>query len=86
MFIAGVSNITEPPVNDIWTIKGEEHMLKEWVKEDSDYFNMVDMIHFHCLQIEDFLDAILNDKEPLVTGEDGRKNGRAVHSDLPFHR
>jgi len=74
MFIAGVTSITEPPVNDLWTVPGEEGMLEVWQKEDSDFFNSVDfMQHHHDRQVEDFLRAVLNDTRPLITGEDGRK-------------
>jgi predicted dehydrogenase len=73
MFIAGVSGITEPPVNDLWTVKGEEGLLKQWQAEDSDYFDSVDIVHFHFLQIKNFIEAINNNSEPLVTGLDGRK-------------
>ena len=27
-FVAGVTEVVEPPINDIWTIPGEEHLLK----------------------------------------------------------
>ena len=30
------------------------------------------MTHYHALQIEDFLRAIIEDRPPLVTGDDGR--------------
>ncbi len=30
MFIAGMSKIEEPPLNDLWTVKGEEDMLEIW--------------------------------------------------------
>jgi len=33
MFIAGMSNILEPPVNDLWSVPGEEDMLDDWVKK-----------------------------------------------------
>ncbi|MCK4345492.1 MAG: hypothetical protein KAX05_09425, partial [Bacteroidales bacterium] len=73
MFIAGVSNIQEPPVNDIWSVPGEEKMLKNWIKEDSDLFEKINpMEYFLQLQIEDFLNAILEERKPLVTGEEGR--------------
>jgi predicted dehydrogenase len=73
MFIAGMTSILEPPVNDLWTVPGEEHLLKEWVQEDSDYFNSVDSANwFHQLQFEDFIDAILEGRKPMVTGEEGR--------------
>jgi UDP-N-acetyl-2-amino-2-deoxyglucuronate dehydrogenase len=74
MFIAGRSGIAEPPVNDLWTIPGEEHMLKEWIKEDTVTFNSCDpTVFFMKCQIEDFIKAIATDTEPFVTGEFGRK-------------
>lgn len=74
MFVAGMSSVLEPPVNDLWTIPGEEKLLKQWVKKDSDFFNSIDPTIFYMeRQIEDFLDALENNNEPLVTGEDGRR-------------
>ena len=74
MFIAGMSNILEPPVNDLWTIPGEENLLEKYVREDSDFFLSLKnpMEYFHERQIEDFLQAVLGGRKPLVTGEDGR--------------
>jgi UDP-N-acetyl-2-amino-2-deoxyglucuronate dehydrogenase len=74
MFIAGKTGVAEPPVNDLWTIPGEEELLKKWIKEDTDTFNNCDStISYIQYQIEDFLNAIDNNREPLVTGEDGRR-------------
>jgi UDP-N-acetyl-2-amino-2-deoxyglucuronate dehydrogenase len=74
MFIAGRSGISEPPVNDLWTISGEEHKLKQWVIEDTEVFNNSDAtVKYIQLQIEDYLRAIENDTEPSVTAIDGRK-------------
>lgn len=73
MFIAGVSGITEPPVNDLWTIKGEEKLLDQWKDEDSAYFDSLDITHFHFMQIESFVESIKSNSEPLVSGVDGRK-------------
>ncbi len=74
MFIAGVSGITEPPVNDIWTIQGEESFLEKWRKEDTDFFGTINpMDYFHERQIENFLRSVINGKKPLVDGEEGRK-------------
>jgi hypothetical protein len=28
IFIAGISAITEPPINDLWTVPGEQELLK----------------------------------------------------------
>lgn len=74
MFIAGMSNILEPPVNDIWSVPGEEKLLDKWKAEDSAHFNSIDPTVFYMeRQIEDFLLAIHENRQPLVTGEDGRK-------------
>jgi UDP-N-acetyl-2-amino-2-deoxyglucuronate dehydrogenase len=74
MFIAGRTGVAEPPVNDIWTIPGEEEMLKEWIREDTETFNNCDpTIRYIQLQIEDFLKALEENRDPLVTGEAGRR-------------
>lgn len=74
MFIAGMSSIAEPPLNDLWTVPGEEKMLAEWNRADAEIFNSTDpMVHYMQCQIEDYLDALGNDREPLVTGADGRR-------------
>jgi UDP-N-acetyl-2-amino-2-deoxyglucuronate dehydrogenase len=74
MFIAGMSKIAEPPITDIWTIPGEEHLKAQWQKEDTDFFASIDPIaHYHELQIRDFLQAIQSHHPPLITGEDGRR-------------
>jgi len=74
MFIAGVPGYIEPPLNDIWTIDGEEKLLEKWKDADSAHFNSIDpMVYYMERQIEDFLQAIENNTEPLVTGKDGRR-------------
>jgi UDP-N-acetyl-2-amino-2-deoxyglucuronate dehydrogenase len=74
MFVAGMSSVLEPPVNDLWTVPGEKQFLEEWKKEDTIFFNSVDPTVFYMeKQIRDFLDALENEREPLVTGEDGRR-------------
>ncbi|MDX9945783.1 MAG: Gfo/Idh/MocA family oxidoreductase [Bacteroidales bacterium] len=74
MFIAGRSGVAEPPVNDLWTVPGEENMLAQWIKEDTEIFNKYDpTVYYMQCQIEDFLKAIVNDTEPMVTGDAGRK-------------
>ena len=73
-FIAGVSSIAEPPLNDLWTIPGEEGLLADFQAEDRARFAAVDATaHYHALQIRDFLRACLEGRPPLVTGEDGRE-------------
>jgi predicted dehydrogenase len=74
MFIAGMSKIEEPPVNDIWTVPGEGDLLKRWQKEDTDQFQRIDAVqYYHHLQLEDFLRSILDDKPPMIPGDEGRK-------------
>lgn len=74
MFIAGVSNMLEPQKNDLWTVPGEEHMLPVWEQEDAAFFNAIDPIEYYIrLQNEDFIKAILLDREPMVNGREGRK-------------
>ena len=73
-FIAGMTEIAEPPLNDLWTIPGEETLLERFQAEDRARFTRINPInHYHALQIRDFLQAILHDRVPEVTGEDGKK-------------
>jgi predicted dehydrogenase len=73
-FVAGVSNgVPDPPLNDLWTIPGEEDLLARFEAEDRALAGDRDVMqYYHALQIDDFLTAILEDREPVVTGEDGR--------------
>lgn len=74
MFIAGMSTILEPPVNDLWTIGGEEHLLAQWKEQDTQFFQDIDpMVYFHEQQIKDFLQALQRGTKPLVDGLEGRK-------------
>jgi len=74
MFIAGMTGVAEPPVNDLWTIPGEENLLKEWVRQDTEVFNNCDpTVKYMQLQIEDYLNALDNGTDPSVTGEAGRR-------------
>jgi predicted dehydrogenase len=74
MFIAGMTGVSEPPVNDLWTVPGEEKLLKKWAKEDIEFFGKHDPMDYYMqLQIQDFLKAIEEDRQPSVTGEDGRR-------------
>lgn len=74
MFVAGMSGITDPPVNDLWTVPGEETRLPEFVAEDTAFFNQIDALTYYFgLQIADFRDAVREGRPPMVTGEDGRR-------------
>lgn len=73
MFIAGVSEIEEPPVTDMWHVPCDNVPLGTLVKADSDFFNSVDkMIYFHQVHIENFVNAILGKDKLLADGEAGR--------------
>jgi predicted dehydrogenase len=72
-FVAGMSGIAEPPFNDVWTVPGEEACLEQWKAEDRERLGGLDMtVHYHRLQLENFLQALHERREPLVTARDGR--------------
>ncbi len=74
MFLPGKTGVAEPPVNDLWTIPGEENLLKEWIRIDTEIFNNCDpAIKYIQYQIEDYLNAIRNKSEPSVDGVAGRR-------------
>jgi predicted dehydrogenase len=48
--------------------------MKKWQKEDAEFFLSINaMEYYHQLQIEDFLKAVINSHDPLITAEEGRK-------------
>ncbi len=74
-FVSGVTTEVAAPVNDIWTVPGEEHLLSGWQLEDTERAATIDITQdYHRRQIEDFLTAILEDRAPMVPGEEGRKS------------
>jgi predicted dehydrogenase len=74
MFIAGMSTIEEPPLNDLWTIQCEEDRLDFWKKEDMELFKKINPIeYYHELQIRDFITAIIDNRKPMVSATEGRK-------------
>ncbi len=74
MFIAGVPTAWDPPFNDLWTVPGEEDDREAWQEEDAKFFRTIDPIeYFLRLQDWDFIRAVLEKKEPVVTGLEGRK-------------
>jgi UDP-N-acetyl-2-amino-2-deoxyglucuronate dehydrogenase len=74
-FVSGVTQFVDPPINDIWTIPGEEHQLSSWQEQDEERCRSIDiMTHYHKLQVKDFLCSILEDREPAVNGQEGRKH------------
>lgn len=74
MFIAGKTEIVEPPENDIWNIPGEEKMPEIWKEDDKTLLRDKDATTYYMkCQLEDFRDAIFRDSQPMVNGESGRK-------------
>ncbi len=79
MFIAGMSGVLEPPVNDIWTVPGEEGKLALWKAEDEAFFKAVDATWwFFARQVEDFAAAVREGRPPAVSGGDGRQTIRLM--------
>lgn len=53
---------------------GEEHLLSQWQAEDSAAFQRVDTTsYYHQVQDQEFLQALLQNREPAVSGIEGRK-------------
>jgi predicted dehydrogenase len=78
-FVSGVTEDVEPPFNDVWTVPGEECLLVEWKQEDRERCKRLDVLnHYHKIQIQDFLQSIIEDREPAVTGREGRKHVEIV--------
>jgi predicted dehydrogenase len=74
MFIAGRSTILEPPLNELWTIPGEEQLLSQFRDKDTAEFNSIDPVEYYIrLQDRDFVTAILEDRSPAVPASEGRK-------------
>lgn len=74
MFIAGMSTILRPPEIDIWTIPGEESNIEAWKQEDEAFFKTIDPVEYYIrLQDLDFIQSIIQDRSPAITGEEGRK-------------
>lgn len=79
MFVAGMSNIVEPPYNDLWTIPEEIQLLEKWKKEDEEFFSTIDATwYFFRLQADDFALSIQKDRIPAVTGEDGLETVKII--------
>jgi predicted dehydrogenase len=73
-FISGVTTRVDPPTTDLWTIPGETHLLAEWQDADRALGQSVDvMTYYHERQIADFLEAVVQDRPPRVSGEEGRQ-------------
>jgi predicted dehydrogenase len=83
MFIAGMSSIVEPPLNDLWTIPEEKHLLDKYRADDEAFFKTIDAtVYFFTCQLEDFCGAIRDGRPPLVSGEDGRETVKFIETIL----
>jgi len=81
MFIAGMSNIVEPPLNDLWTIENEKKLLDKFRAEDETFFKTINpTVHFFTCQIDDFCNAIIDNRLPSSTGEQGRETVRFIET------
>lgn len=81
MFIAGVSTITEPPYNDIWTVPEEAEQLPLWQQQDREFFSRQDaMYYYHERQLEDFLLSIEHNQPSLIDGLAGRKTVELIEA------
>jgi len=74
MFVSGMSTKVDPPINDLWTIPGEEPLLAEWQAQDRAAADAENPLTFyHERQIEDFLEGIVKARPPTVDAEAGRR-------------
>jgi UDP-N-acetyl-2-amino-2-deoxyglucuronate dehydrogenase len=74
MFFVGQVARVDPPINDLWTVPGEEGLLAEWQAEDRQRIESIDiMSHYTAIQVADFVQAICDDRAPKVPGEEGRR-------------
>jgi predicted dehydrogenase len=81
MFIAGMSSIVEPPLNDLWTIEGEKNLLDKFRAEDEAFFKTINpTVHFFTCQIDDFCGAIREGRSPAATGEQGRETVKFIET------
>ena len=72
-FVAGVSGIADPPLNDVWTVPGEEELLPNFRRDDAAAFAAVDgTTHYHRLAVADFLRSVAAGGPAPVTGAEGR--------------
>ncbi|MGI8915948.1 MAG: Gfo/Idh/MocA family protein [Chloroflexota bacterium] len=102
----GWASVTEQPegrvgLNDVWEIPGEEEEGRRRYQEDTTRNEFMfesaaagaAVTSYHQLQLADFLDAIIADRQPLVNGEEGRKAVEIIQAiyrsgqtgqDIPF--
>jgi len=66
-----------PGQTDIWTLPGEEEYRQVYstqINADPELAEIhSNLVPFHRLQIEDFVRAVIDDRDPVVTGREARK-------------
>ncbi|CAA9246153.1 MAG: Myo-inositol 2-dehydrogenase [uncultured Chloroflexi bacterium] len=74
-------SVTEHPegrfgLNDIWTVPGEEEAMRQLYEQEQaeaqDHFKPFPIAHYW--QLQDFVRAVREGRDPLVTGEEGRRS------------
>jgi len=85
MFIAGMSSITEAPINDLWTIPGEEDLLKSFQEKDEAHFKELEAhgsatVHFFAQQLKELCRALIEETPPPTTGEEGRETIKFIET------
>jgi len=83
MFIAGIPGTFEPPLNDIWTIPGEEALLEKFRREDEALFKSFGngaIAQFFTRQIEDLCVSIIEGKPPFVSAREGRETVKFIET------
>ena len=79
MFVPGMSAILEPPINDLWTVAGEEGNLQTWKERDTALFESIDPVeYFFRQQLEHFTQAILGNTLLISSGEEGRETIKLI--------
>lgn len=79
MFVPGMSTILEPPVNDLWTIAGEQENLEHWKEKDTALFDSIDPVeYFFRQQLEHFSQAVLGNTLLVSSGEEGRETIKII--------
>jgi UDP-N-acetyl-2-amino-2-deoxyglucuronate dehydrogenase len=74
MFIAGMTPMTGPALNDMWNIHGEESLLENFIKEDTQFFSGLEPMQYSIMkQHDNFADAIIHNHEPSASAKDGRR-------------
>jgi predicted dehydrogenase len=65
--------------NFTWTLPGDEGNVERWLAEEKASGGK-EFPDFHALQIDEFLSAIRDGREPAVSGEDGRKTVEIIEA------